>query len=565
MIFLVGFVSAVCCERTVDEGVCVDVGDEQYCDDTYRIDDTACESTQYCSTGTCVNNAEGICMTSSSSACDPNLGGYWYADIADNIAECKPGCCFIGEGTSFIPKTTCNKRSADIGISPDFRQDMAEEQCLLSAGPTTKGACVFDTDDGKKCTIEKNEDCEEGVGKSFHAGLLCSAPKLGTTCTMTERTKCAEGRHEVVFEDNCGNEANVYDENKVDNIDYWTYMKDFTSSEICGYGEANTNSADCGNCNYLAGSTCGSTRGTGVTPDSGNYVCRDLSCTYKGEKIAHRSAWCSQPLSDFEVAKPGDLSYRLYCYNGEVDWKLCDNQRNELCKEEVPGQANCVPNRWQTCIFQNSSKDCLNTDQRDCKILEEVSRKNAEGEDILFLDYTYTYDDNGTITSESREFIKAVCVPRYTPGFDFLNPDDPILGVSPQITPTDVCSGASVSSVAGYRKGVLSNWEAKDGKCFGECVKDCEGALLVPECQQICFNKCPASESFMDKSGSGLLAGIVDLNNDWATNLEGFCVSLGDCGVKANYIQKNSYYSWKELFIGDNISKTSIPNADSYQ
>jgi hypothetical protein len=83
IIFLIGHVSAICCELTLEEGICIDVADDQYCDDDYRIDrTTACESTQYCDpTGTCVNNKDGTCMPSSSAACDPANGGFWRRKI----------------------------------------------------------------------------------------------------------------------------------------------------------------------------------------------------------------------------------------------------------------------------------------------------------------------------------------------------------------------------------------------------------------------------------------------------------------------------------------------------
>ncbi len=569
IIFSINIISAICCERTEDGGICLDVGDEQYCDDAYRIDDTACESTQYCSTGTCVNNAEGTCAISSSSACDPNLGGYWeeenYIENPGEIEACQVGCCFIGEGTSFIPRTTCNKRSADIGISPDFRDSITTlEECLLNAGPTAEGACVFETERGRECKIETNEYCRE-LGRDPHPGLLCSAPRLGTICTMTDRTKCAEGRHEIVFVDNCENEANVYDSELVTDVNYWTYMEDFASSEICGYGLSNTENVSCGNCNYLAGSTCGSARGTGVTPDYGDNICIDLSCTYNGETREHDTAWCSEPISYFETAKPGDLSYRLYCFQGEVQWELCDNQRNKLCKEDVPGEANCVSNRAQFCVFQNNSKDCLNTDQMDCKVQGGISRKNDSGGDILFLNYTSTYDDEGNVISESIDSIKAMCVPRYPPGFGFWDPD--VLGNSPQIIPTEVCMRGSGGSAAGYHKRLASEWKAKDYRCVEACIEKCSDWVVgKPECQETCFWGCPASESFLDMSASGELGvGEVDLNQDWTENREGLCVSLGDCGVKANYIGADSYYSWKELFIGDNVTKTNIFGADNYQ
>ena len=361
----------------------------------------------------------------------------------------------------------------------------------------------------------------------------------------------------------------------IKNIDYWKYIKDPDSSEICGYGLANKNSLGCGNCNYGAGSACGSARGTGVNPTYGDYICRDLDCTYKGGTKSHGSAWCSESLSYFETANPGDSSYKLSCYKGEVQWEPCDTQRNKLCKEEcktyddsdppecLKTDANCISNRWQDCVFQVNSKACLDASQRDCKVLEGVSRKDENG-DILFLNYTYTYDSAGILTSESSNSIKAVCVARYPPGFNFWDPSADILGIEPEITPAGVCSAGSVSSVAGYNKRLTSEWEAKEGKCFGECIEECAGSIVEPECQQICFLSCPPSESF-ENMPWGQALGNVNLNQNWATGNKGLCVSLGDCGVKPNYLLKGGYYSWKELFIGDNISKTNIPGADNYQ
>ena len=569
IIFSTNIISAVCCEKTEDGGTCLNVGDVDYCDDglkidgtSFRIDNTACESTQYCSTGTCVDSVAGTCATSSSSACDPSLGGYWYDDSSENIQECEVGCCLIGEGAAFVARTTCNKMGADIAVQPEFRESITTEaECLLAAGATSKGACVFQTESGRECTIETREECPDD--RDFHVGLLCSAPELGTLCTMTERTTCVEGKNEVYFVDNCGNPANVYDSDLIRDIPYWTYMKDAGSEEICGSGEANVKSEDCGNCAYGdAGSTCGSANKAGVNPDYGDYVCRDLSCMYKGVKREHGNAWCSKPISYFEDAKPGDLSYRLYCYDGEVQWELCGNLREKLCQDlaEPFGEANCYLPLWQDCIIHTNKKDCLN-EKRDCKVKIGTSRKNADGEDILF-------DNTEDNSADSDDLIDAVCVPRYTPGFNFWEPDVETLGISAQTTPNEVCSAGSVSSNVGYYKKLVGDWRAIEGKCFGDCIEECEEKTFTKTCQKKCFKDCDNSESFKDEDpdrGTELEVGDVDLKKDWVEDRKSLCIVLGDCGVKANYIEKDSYYSWKELFIGDDIRDSSIPGGDNYQ
>ncbi len=562
IIFSVNIVSAICCERTIgvagaEGGICVDVGDVQYCNDEFRIGETtACESTTWCKEGTCVNNVEGTCMPSPSAACDPSLGGYWYDDFPEDIEECKDGCCLIGEGAAFVPQTTCYKMAAVEGVQPDFRATVTtQEECLLMGGPTNKGACVFQTERGRECTIETREECSDD--REFHNGFLCSAPDLGTICTMTKRTTCVEGRHEVFFEDSCGNTANVYDSGLVTDIPYWTYMKDPASTEICGYGGANIESPTCGNCNYIGGSTCAAKR-IGESVDYGNYICRDLSCNYNGVEKEHGDAWCSQPISDFENAKPGDSSYRLYCYNGEVQWELCGNLREKLCKEDgdILGEANCLPNRWQDCTFQNNAKDCGDTDTRDCKIQKGTNKKDEDGEYVLF--------DNSL--DGSKDMIEAVCVPRYPPAFNFWEPDEKILGVTSQLTPTQVCGMGSVVSTAGFHKRLTTRWWAIEGNCFAKCIEDNEEEVLFKGTKlTACFKDCPDSKSFVEKTSSeNFKLGDVELLEEWAQEQEGLCIALGDCGVKANYIREDSYYSWKELFTGDDISKSNIPRANEH-
>lgn len=577
LIAILGNVSAVCCERTTNGGICLNVGSSNYCDTSngYRVDDTACESTSYCSTGTCINYAAGICMSSTSSACNPSLGGYWIDDSPSNIDDCKLGCCLVGDGWSLVGRATCNSMiTAYPGINVEFKESITNaEDCSAAAGPTMKGACVSQTTKGRACTVETKETCTS-EHKEFHGGLLCSAPEIGTICTMTDKTTCVDGRNEVFFVDGCGNPANVYDFSKITDVPYWTYIKDPASSDICGYGSANANNLDCGNCNYIGGSTCGKAKG--VTPKAGNNICRSLNCigynkegfvgTTTANSPKHGQSWCSQPMSDFENAKPGDLSYRLYCYDGEVQRDLCDIERNSLCNQtDVPvfgTAANCVPNRWQLCIFINNSNDCLNAEEVDCKIQYGVSLTNGTTE-ILFLNNT-----NG-----NTQEIKAACVPKYPPGFNFWEADASVLGVTPQLTTTQVCAFASTSVVAGYHSWVAGNWVSIEGNCFQQCISNCSANIAKSVCEEDCFSGllgghiCPRSEAFLDYGGafsSILDLGNVSLNSTWAIGRENLSISLGDCGVKANYIGEPGYHAWRDLFVGDNITIESIPNYDKY-
>ncbi|HTZ41587.1 MAG TPA: hypothetical protein VMC07_00035 [Candidatus Omnitrophota bacterium] len=577
-IIISGNVNAVCCEKTLNGGTCLDAIDSSYCStannpatgNPFRVDDTGCSSTLYCSnTGTCVNNVDGTCMTSTQSACDTSLGGYYDARPITEVDGCKLGCCLIGDGWSLVGKVTCDAtKSKSPGVDVEFHAEITDAAtCAAASGPTSVGACVSQ---GGACTITSKSQCANPI--NFHSGLLCTAPQLGTTCTRIQNTTCVQGKNEVYFTDSCGNIANVYNATLYSDDDYWTYIKDPSSSSICGYGSANINNPDCGNCNYGAGSTCGTAQGTGVNPTIGNYVCRDLNCNYKGQTIPHGSTWCSEPISDFENALPGQLSYRLSCFNGEVQSELCGNDRSSLCNDTGKdalgrNQAVCTTNTWQLCSGINSTKDCLNP-LMNCKILSGVSYENASAGNILM---------NDNQAGGTGGMIQAACVPKYPPGFDFWEPDTKVnLGNNMQLSPSDVCGRANAAALAGYHGTVAYNtWFAIDGNCFAQCVDACKNNIDPSACQELCFNgvslngqqqKCAPSDAFSNVDQSILTPlNLVSIKSDWATARETLANALGDCGVKANYIGKDGYNSWNDLFIGDNITRSSIPNYDKYQ
>ena len=578
-----GLISAVCCEKTVDldlvtsgiqGGPCMDIVSVDDCDDNFRIEpNTACESTTYCSIGTCVDNSAGTCKESSQSKCDPALGGYWYNKSKDEVNECRIGCCLIGEGASVVEQTRCYAMAADYGVeNPDFYPNIQDTfECLSLASPRTKGACVLEMERGRTCTMETKSDCQDASGE-FNVGFLCSAPELGTICSMTKRTKCVEGKHEVYYVDSCGNLANVYWAEKITDVNYWTYTKDITNSnEVCGVGDSNSGSKTCGNCNYIAedGSTCG--RGNA---DYGDYICKDLSCTvanqptnelkelvekFKEENSnavpKHGEEWCSEPIINFENALPGKLSYRLYCYNGEVQYEPCDHFRNKLCLEdETEGSAGCVINNWASCYFHNSTRTC--EESGDCRI--------EEGAAIL----RTSYGTEKMLETENGSKIIAACVPKYPGAFKFWDPAGTIFDLSE--TPSSVCEFGSVMCLVNYTQEIigLTNFRAEPlAACVDKCVEDegC-GLFLGWDCRKNCRDQCTpvclATEVEPGEWGEKSKLGNVGINSSWANNWQDLCTSLGDCGVKGNYLGKEGYNSWRDLFIGEKIDWSDLPNAN---
>lgn len=556
LIAVISLTSAVCCEQTIDSAVCQDVSDVTNCDTDFNIEEnTACATTSFCSVGTCVDRNTGDCIESPQASCDTELGGYWYDKPVDEVAECSLGCCIIGDGASFIERVTCDTMGSDYDVIPTFRADITDpDACFALAGQEKKGACVFQSELGRDCDISTRGECQDTAGE-FHEDFLCTNPELGTICAMTKRTTCIEGKNEVYFVDSCENKANIYDANKVENIDYWTYIKDVSdSSETCGVGLSNKESAECGNCNYILGSTCGE-----GTADYGDYFCKDMGCIdgSLADKFAsanngvypnHADAWCSNSMgtpvdiSYFEGAVPGQTSHLLYCYDGKVYDEQRGNFRNNLCSvNTTSGEANWIVNRWEDCFAQNSSDDCLNEDVRDCKFVEGNS---------------YLADEFGSqlkLENAEEDEVRAACVPKYTPAFNFWEPSEEISGLGAGAQ--EICQSQSSSICTGYYTkqvgGTWISWEPESWDKYSDNIQNTfnDNDLYGKGVKSICFQ---SGESDNDK-----LPSKVSFQDNWVEGRKNLCLASGDCGIKQNYLGEVGYGDWKDMFDG-NIKKDNI-------
>lgn len=549
-VFGQGQTEIYCSERTNYGAWCQNVPLEEV-DTNYRYDRTSCASTSYCSEGTCVNTLTGECLTSPQATCNPSQGGFFYSQPKDEVAQCKIGCCLLGDQAALVEQVKCDFLGTDYNLVATFRSDIQDElTCLAMASPEAKGACVFETGQGRDCTFTTRGECQDSGGE-FHEGFLCSAPELGTICTRTRKTTCVEGKNEVYFIDSCGNIANIYDANKIDDIAYWSYIPGVEGVEVDeGDGEGNAGSTTYGYCDYLDGSTC-RRYDRGIDPKSpkyGDYICRDLGCKASlplsgGQYREHGEEWCSAPIEYFENARPGDLSYLLYCYDGEIHYELCDSFRNKLCMEdEETGAADCVVNEWVQCIEQENTKDC--EEIGDCKVVTGASiLRTAYGTEKLLED------------SDTGEDIIGVCVPKYPPGFQFWNPEGTILDAYEE-TPISICEFSSVTCFVPYTQEVMfiTKWR-KDAS--GECVELCKttegwsNAKCIEACTPICLEK------YLEKKNAD-----AKINESWAEGWQNLCVSLGDCGVSGNYLGLEGYNAWEDLFSGEQIDWDTLPNAD---
>jgi len=493
-----------CCEKTIDGAWCQNELESE-CDTSgnLRAVPTSCEATSFCKLGCCYDSQEGTCMENTPQIVCNEEGGVYSADSAScDIPQCSLGCCLIGEQASFVTQTRCKRLSSIYGLETNFRTDISNEfACIASATSSEKGACVFEKEFERTCRFLTQKECKELEVASefeveFHIDYLCSAESLGTNCGPSEKTTCIEEGDEVYFLETCGNLANIYDSQKQKNKEYWSKIQN--KEESCGAESSNAGSSACGNCDYYIGSTCKQYEKSKdpVKPNHGDNICRDLGCKYEGEDYKHGETWCVSNSKAGETL-PGSEYFRLVCYNGEVTVEPCASFRQERCiQDEINGfkTAACGANIWRDCIAQTDEKDCTNTDKRDClwvnsgnlKPLEEL-QKDLDIDDIK--EFFEKLDNNLVLD----KYYQYVCVPLYSPGFDFWNSE----GES-----EEMCSIASTECTAVFEKSVTGGkWDCKQN-CHC-CVNDDE------------HKGCTGSE--------------------WPENKDELCQALGDCGKKRNF------------------------------
>ncbi len=497
-----GIVSAAnyCCEKTKQGAWCQNVDDQTLCDSTLGMVSAFCDSTSYCKPGTCVNQQEGTCMPNTpQKVCDAN-NGFWSEKPKSELPQCQLGCCLIGDQAAFATQVSCNRMATLYGLDTDWRSNINNEiECVASANPSAKGACVYTENFVKTCSLTTKQDCQDKSKNSalgaveFHEGFLCSATELGTDCAKTQNTKC-EG-DDVYFVDTCGNLGNIYDSSKINDENYWAKIQSPACTQSSNAG--NKNSKGCGDCDYLSGSMCKQKK-TGDMVDYGNFLCKDLDCKdYRGaysgsgtgfataEKYPkHGETWCVTDAASGNEYSSGSSYFRLSCYNGEVTKEECDSTREKICSEitdEISGfmVGNCKKNEWETCTGQDNSEDCNDANMRDCTWIEEKA-----GTSNVY------YFAEGLKNDVNPAKPNGVCVPKYQPGFYRDGSSDTIINCG---LATSVC----------YVKMSKALWEG-DYKCDTSNPN----------------NNCSC------------------LDAAWQEGMNKICTSLGDCGNKKNFIGK---------------------------
>ncbi len=431
-----------------------------------------------CKLGTCIDPIEGTCAPQSPKKSCEQISGVWKVDEVSELAECRPGCCLLGDQTQYVTEKTCNTLRARSGLATEFRPVENELACIALSTRQVEGACVTgsDTNGDKACKFSTKVACLEKQG-SFYENTLCSSSSLNTSCEKQKRIGCFPGKDEVYWFDSCGNRENIYDANKVKS---WNGGALLAKDQSCDLAIGNNllgRQASCGNCNYLLGSVCGTPRSQDAKPSDGNAVCKDLSCVDdKGQKRKHGESWCvfesqigveGTGNAKRSVDVPGSTHYRKVCYEGEIRIEPCQGFRNEICVEsrDEPAkfsQAACRINNWQRCLEANTDAEKL----KGCEKITDCTIKNIN------MGKYFTFDR---------------CVPKYPPGFDLQAGD----GLGGEVG-EEICSIATQTCTAIYSKGITGKWK---------CKANCD------------WVKPKFTEA---------------MNN--------LCMSLGDCGASANIL-----------------------------
>ena len=427
-----------------------------------------CTTTSFCRKGCCYNEDLGIF---DSNVLESDCKETWSPDTLCNFPEAERGCCVLGSKTKFETLGQCQIDTEVLALGNssvvDWRSDLSEAQCILFSQTQKEGACIFQN---KECSFQNEPSCINSGG-IFYEDSLCTSSFLDTRCKPTKQTACVDGKDGVYFVDSCGNIANIYDSNKVNDLSYWDTVIETDNSCEADSNNGNANSETCGNCNRFLGGLCSSSIDDGFDIEWGTNYCKPTECVFNGETYKNGESWCQYDgkTGDGDDV-PGSRHWKYVCNQGEVDIEPCADYRNQICiqqttfdyegKEIEFRNAACIANNWRECINLNSEEDGLERcqDALNCQIKQ------------INISEHYTFN---------------VCSPKYPAGFA-------INDERYQDTAKSICA-------IGSRNCTVVRVATFTG--FG--------------CKWVANKEC--------------------LNDEFANQMNDVCRSLGDCGASVNY------------------------------
>lgn len=467
----------VCCEKTKQGAWCQNTRLDN-CDQNLRYTPTSCDATSFCSLGYCYDSQEGTCAEKTpQKVCEIN-GGVWMAG-EETPPQCEMGCCVLGDQAALVSLVRCKKLSSFFGLQTDYRKNIKDEvACIDIARSQEKGACVYESDFQKTCKFTTRQGCSgNATSTTFHKDYLCTAEELGTICGPTDRTTCVEGKDEVYFIDTCGNPANIYDASRLNDKTYWN--KVIPKANSCGANTigGNANSPGCGNCDYFLGSYC-------RAYDSG----KDTRKPSYGDNIC-RDLSCKKTY-DGNDYRHGEAWCITDGATGDGKDTVGSRYVRHMCVASEEIIEPCADFRSEVCIQDKITTDKGDFQQAGCRAnrwqdcyqqIWKADCENTDKRDCRWLAGTIISAKNSTAKGD-----KGTCLPQVPPGLKFYEDGEA----------KSICSQASQKCVVTYEEKVLS------GK---KCIENCD-----------CLDDTFAQE-----------ANIL-------------CNAVGDCGIKSNFVGRES-------------------------
>jgi hypothetical protein len=264
----------------------------------------------------------------------------------------------------------------------------------------------------------------------------------------------------------------------------------------------------------------------------GDLICKDLNCynTENGKNYRNGESWCIYQAATGDGQDPaGSRHFRHVCIHGEETIEPCGDFRNEVCIQTELGtdrgsfiEAACRVNRWVDCIDQHEEDDCLNTDKRDCKWIED-----------------YSYDGSSSNTAgtqaiqganENNQFNNGQPVPGNPGGSPVVNPNT--ADQDPEGENAGIIRGGDGLCTPRYPPG-LEHWQDSNAQQIcslgnsRQVVHFEEGLFGDKKCKENC----------------DVLTGA------WVEEMNNICLSMGDCG---NYINVQGRATDDGILVKDN-------------
>lgn len=460
---------------------------------------TKCEETSNCKIGCCFDSKEGTCSNSVPKQLCEDKRGIWKDDRNCNLEECRKGCCVLGKNTQFITEAQCKKLSLFYGFS---------DVDLWKREIDTELGCWLLSNQGEEgaCVLEEENSNGEIVrGCKFTTKIECMKNlggefSSGYLCSNPElNTTCIRQATTNCIE---GKEDVYWIDSCGNKENIYNSDKDKSWNNGKVLKKEESCNANSGNIGSVGCGNCNSFLGSRCR----KYKEGESKPTY-GDKICG-DLNCKQAISHANTKQDRKNGESWCVYDGRIgDGNDVAGSRHwkYYCLDGKVEVEACQDFRNGICVESEIKNE--NTNE---KFSQSACRPNRAMECI-------SYNSKGgsgcSKNSDCRilnmdfgtPYTFSICAPKYPLGFDMKN--------NPKAA-QKLCSQASLKCTK-----ILV-----DGECKSGC--DCDSTKFTTQM------------------------------NEW-------CTSMGDCGLKVNIAGK-AYQGYSGNAPGISAEKNNIPKAGEF-